>query len=133
MNKEQWLMAQSLTPESRDRKARHSSTTHMSSFKFDSANLFNSKHGSEEDDDKAPSAQTPDPDDTDPFASARKSGYSFVSSPGFTGGDDEQPKTLESRDADEMLVYWISRVHGRRTGTREDNQSVSRHDRDAMD
>ena len=76
----------------------------MSSPTFDQANLLNSKHGSEEDDDNAPSAQTPDPDDTDPFASARRSGYSFVSSPGFTGGDDEQPKTLESRDADEMLV-----------------------------
>ena len=110
MNKEQWPTAQSLTPESRDRKARHSSTINMSSPTFDQANLLNSKHGSEEDDDNAPSAQTPDPDDTDPFASARRSGYSFVSSPGFTGGDDEQPKTLESRDADEMLVYWTLRV-----------------------
>ena len=97
-------------PECREpAKGRHSSTTNMSSPTFDHANLFNSNHGSEEDDDNAPSAQIPDPDNTDPFASARKSEYSFGSSPGSTG-DNGQPKTLESRDADEMLVYWISRV-----------------------
>ena len=83
----------------------------MSSPTFNHANPFNSNHGSEEDDDNATSAQTPVPDTADTFASARRSAYSFGSSPEFTG-DNERPKTLGSRDADEMLVYWNSRVAG---------------------
>ena len=85
----------------------------MSSPTFDQANLLNSKHGSEEDDDNVPSAQTHDQDTADTFASARKSAFSFGSSPEFTD-DNERPKTLGSRDADEMIVYWNTRVASER-------------------
>ena len=58
--------------------------------------------------------QVPDPSlqmDGSPEASALRSGLSFGSNPLFAGDEEERvPKTLEGRDAEELSLYWASRV-----------------------
>ena len=58
--------------------------------------------------------QVPDPSlqmDGSPEASALRSGLSFGSNPLFAADEEERvPRTLEGRDAEELSLYWASRV-----------------------
>ena len=69
--------------------------------------LHNQNDGSEDSD-----GQVPDPSmqmGGSPPTSALRSALSFGTNPLFAG-DEEVPKALEWRDAEELSLYWISRV-----------------------